>query len=298
MNTRIRPRFEQRQRMADDRRMKTASRPQRRNDHQLRDLVRPTGDLTITTELGVPRSTARGWLAEAPTVVISVDGANRTEAELRQEILKLRQRVGNSRRCSGWPSPCYTPPGSGSQAHVCRTEKPSCGSCAPWIGLASVSRLRVVLRFRHLSPSRFQAWRRRQTACALEDRSSCPRTAPHQLMRAEVDAIRDTVTAPEHRHVSTGTLAVLAQRLNTRGGVAVDRVPPRADVRLATPAASDSSGEAKGGATHERTRRDMEHRHDGHPATRWDTSVSARRDRQLLTTDSGLACGRHLRTGQ
>ena len=41
----------------------------------------------------MPRSTARGWLAAAPTVVISVDGANLTEAERRQEILKLRQRV-------------------------------------------------------------------------------------------------------------------------------------------------------------------------------------------------------------
>ena len=80
------------------------------------------------------------------------------------------------------------------------------GECLP---------LRAVLRFLHLSPSRFQVWRRRQTACALDDRSSCPRIAPHQLTRAEVDAIRDMVTAPEYRHVPTGTLAVLAQRLNT-----------------------------------------------------------------------------------
>ena len=74
-------------------RMKTASRPQRRYDHQLRDLVRRTEDLTVATDLGVPRSTARGWLAKAPTVVISVDVANLTESELRQEILKLRQHV-------------------------------------------------------------------------------------------------------------------------------------------------------------------------------------------------------------
>ena len=74
-------------------RMKTASRPPRRYDHRLRDLVRRTEDLTVAIDLGVPRSTARGWLATAPTVVISVDVANLTESELRQEILKLRQRV-------------------------------------------------------------------------------------------------------------------------------------------------------------------------------------------------------------
>src|SRR5215475_13179200 len=74
-------------------RVKTASRLQRCYDHRLRDVVRRTGDLTIATDLGVPRSTARGWLAAAPTVVISVDVADLTEPELRQEILKLRQRV-------------------------------------------------------------------------------------------------------------------------------------------------------------------------------------------------------------
>jgi hypothetical protein len=74
-------------------RMTTTSRPQRRYDHRLRDLVQRTGDLTIATDLGVPRSTARGWLAAAPTVVVSLDVADLTEPELRQEILKLRQPV-------------------------------------------------------------------------------------------------------------------------------------------------------------------------------------------------------------
>jgi len=55
--------------MADDRRLKSASRPHRRYDRRLRDLVRRTGDLTIATDLGVPRSTARVWLAAASTVV-------------------------------------------------------------------------------------------------------------------------------------------------------------------------------------------------------------------------------------
>jgi hypothetical protein len=71
----------------------TPYRPQRRYDHRLRDLVQRTGDVTIATDLGVPRSTARGWLAARPRAVVSVDVADLTEPELRQEILKLRQRV-------------------------------------------------------------------------------------------------------------------------------------------------------------------------------------------------------------
>ena len=74
-------------------RMTTRSRPQRRYDHRLRDLVQRPGDLTIATDLGVPRSTARGWLGAAPRVVVSLEVADLTEPELRQEILKLRRRV-------------------------------------------------------------------------------------------------------------------------------------------------------------------------------------------------------------
>jgi len=73
--------------------MTTTSRPQQRYDHRLRDLVQRTGDLTIATNLGVPRSTARGWLGAPPRVVVSLEVADLTEPELRQEILRLRRRL-------------------------------------------------------------------------------------------------------------------------------------------------------------------------------------------------------------
>jgi hypothetical protein len=73
--------------------MPSPSRPQQRYDHRLRDLVRGTGDLTIATNLGVPRSTARGWLGAKPRVVVTLGPADLTEPELRQEILKLQRRV-------------------------------------------------------------------------------------------------------------------------------------------------------------------------------------------------------------
>ena len=72
--------------------------------------------------------------------------------------------------------------------------------------------LRALLRVLRLSPSRFHAWRRQDT-CALDDQASCPRTSPHRLTPSEVQVIKDMVTSPEYRHVPTGTLAVLAQRL-------------------------------------------------------------------------------------
>jgi transposase InsO family protein len=193
--------------------MPSTSRPQQRYDHRLRDLVHRTGDLTVATDLGVPRSTARGWLRAAPRVVVTMDLADLTAPELGQEILKLRRRVeklaallrlalavvhASSFRLSG-----ERLPDGPAKERILRAVDRARG-CLP---------LRGILRFLGLSPSRFQAWRQRHTACTLDDRSSCPRTSPHRLTRAEIEAIGDMVTSADYRHVPTGTLAVLAQRL-------------------------------------------------------------------------------------
>jgi transposase InsO family protein len=69
-----------------------------------------------------------------------------------------------------------------------------------------------VLRIIRLSPSRYHHWNRPQQ-CAFDDRPSCPRLTPQQLTPAEVEAIHDLATSHEYRHVPTGTLALLAQRL-------------------------------------------------------------------------------------
>ncbi len=193
----------------------TTSRPQRRYDHRLRDLIQRTGDLTLATDLGVPRSTARGWLGAAPSVVVGLEVADLTEPELRQEILKLRRRVEKLAallrlalallHTSGFSLSRERLPEGEAKLRILSAVNRA-RECIP---------LRAVLRFLRLSPSRFQAWRRRQTACALDDQSSCPRTSPHRLTPSEVQTIGDMVTSPEYRHVPTGTLAVLAQRLGT-----------------------------------------------------------------------------------
>src|SRR5262249_60538021 len=73
--------------------MTTMRRHQRRYDHRLRDLVQRTGDATIATNLGVPRSTARGWVRSAPKAVVSLDVANLNGAVLQREVFALRLRV-------------------------------------------------------------------------------------------------------------------------------------------------------------------------------------------------------------
>ena len=193
----------------------TTARPQQRYDHRLRELVHRTGDLTIATDLGVPPSTARGWLGTAPTVVVSLEVADLTELELRQEVLTLRRRAQKLAallrlallllRVSGFTLSGERLLDGRDKLRILRAIDQA-RACIP---------LRALLRLLRLSPSRFHAWRRRRTACALDDQSSCPRTSPHRLTPSELRVIEDMVTSPEYRHVPTGTLAVLAQRLGT-----------------------------------------------------------------------------------
>jgi hypothetical protein len=71
-------------------RMAPSLRPQHRYDHRLQDLVHNTGDVTFATDLGVPRSTARGWVRKPPRVAVTMDVTTVKTWELQQEVLELR----------------------------------------------------------------------------------------------------------------------------------------------------------------------------------------------------------------
>jgi putative transposase len=156
-----------------------------------------------------------GGSAAAPTVVLRLDVGDLTEPELRQEILTLRRCVEQLAallrlalalvQTSGFRLTGERLPDARATLRI-RRAGDRARACIP---------LRAVLQFLRLSPSRFQAWRRRPSACALDDRSSCPRTSPHRLTPSAVQVIEDRVTSPDDRHVPTGTRAVLAQRLGT-----------------------------------------------------------------------------------
>jgi len=49
--------------------------------------------MTIATDLGIPRSTARGWLGKASKAVVSLDMLDLRASNLQQEVLELRRRV-------------------------------------------------------------------------------------------------------------------------------------------------------------------------------------------------------------
>ena len=64
-----------------------------RRDHRLRRLIQTTGDLGLAVRYGVPGSTARGWLKQSRTDVVSIDVLDMDAEALQQELLSLRRRV-------------------------------------------------------------------------------------------------------------------------------------------------------------------------------------------------------------
>ncbi len=131
---------------------------------------------------------------------------------LRQEVLALRKRVEGLiailrllvvlRKVSGFSLRYTRLPDGSTKALLLRAINRS----------RSVLPLRSTLRVLQLSSSRYHAWNR-EAECGLDDMPSCPRSLPQQLTRAEVKTIEDMVTSDEFRHVPTGRLALLAQRL-------------------------------------------------------------------------------------
>ena len=66
-------------------------RQQKMYDHRLRDLVRKAGDVRIATRLGVPPSTAAGWLQRTESTVVSLDVSSASKLELEAEVVPLKK---------------------------------------------------------------------------------------------------------------------------------------------------------------------------------------------------------------
>jgi putative transposase len=192
--------------------MATKTRTQNRYDHRLQEFVRTTQDIRCALKHGVPRSTARSWLTAPRAEVVTVDVLDMDATRLQQEVLRLRRRIQKLTallrvvlvvlKISGYSLNQTRLPDGNDKRSLLRAIERS----------RSVLPLPAVLRVLGLSPSRYHHWNRAQP-CELDDRPSCPRLSPHQLTAAEVQAIHELVTSDEYRHVPTGTLALLAQRI-------------------------------------------------------------------------------------
>ena len=74
--------------------------------------------------------------------------------------------------------------------------------------------LKGALKVIGLSPSRYHQRRQiEQQHCGFDDQISCPRSTLSRLTADEIIAIKEMAESPDYRHVPTGRLALLAQRI-------------------------------------------------------------------------------------
>jgi hypothetical protein len=190
--------------------MVDAIRNQKSYDHRLKELVCTTGRFDIASRIGVPRSTIYGWRKQNLSKVVSLKAHDLSIEELESEVLRLSFQVSKLRcilrllilllRLSGYrlDNQRFTDPTTKSTL-VREVER--AGRVIP---------LRMTLKVLRLSASRYHTWK---SSCGLAPLTSCPRSTPQRLSFAETETIHALVTSSEYRHVTTGRLAILAQRM-------------------------------------------------------------------------------------
>jgi len=191
-----------------------SKRIQRIYDHRLVELVQQTGDPSIATRLGIPRSTVAGWLRRAPSPVTTAGTADDSMAELRAKVARLEER---NERLSAVLRSLFAllrilKP---DRAHLRVPAPDKARLLRAILRTQDILGLRRILAVVGLSASRLRAWRQAERGCLLADQSSCPSSSPTRLTPDEVSAVREMVTSPDLRHVPTGRLALLAQRMGT-----------------------------------------------------------------------------------
>ncbi len=185
---------------------------QRSYDHRLRQFVCTTGDTAHALRIGVPRSTANGWLQPRAQPVISLSQFGQHVEALETEVARLRVQITMLRhllrllflilKMSGFSlQNCRIPNSSDKSKLIKRIHDAA----------KAIPRGRV-LNVIGLSSSRFYAWKSIE-ACELADNSSCPKSFPTQMSVAEVDTMRSLITSADYRHLSTGALARVARKV-------------------------------------------------------------------------------------
>ena len=186
-------------------------RTQRRYDHRIVELVRSTGDITVATTLGIPRSTAAGWLRQTrASDVVTAPGAEGLD-DLRRRLAVLEGRVQQLAAILRIVFTLFR------ILHVDLARVRIAGEeKRKLLGVIERTKgalgLRRVLRLFGLSPSRFHAWRQETMICAFDGEATCARSSPQRLTPKEVFEIGEMVKSTEFRHVPTARLALWAQR--------------------------------------------------------------------------------------
>ena len=188
-------------------------RDRRTYDHRVKAQIIATGNPNLFPELEIPLSTSLSWIRRGMADVVTLDDGFVAEAQLRDRIVKLEQRVAKLAAILGLVLALQRV--LGFKRRLCRV--PDAKGKRLLLGAVQRARkampLGWALRVVGLSASRYHEWAGSQASCLLDDRSSCPRSKPQRLTHQEVGTISDMVQSKEYRHMSIRGLALHAQRV-------------------------------------------------------------------------------------
>ena len=127
-------------------------------NNRLRNFVHDTGDASHATRIGIPRSTASGWIKRDKKIVVSLKSHDHDIEKLECEVMRLRSQAAKLRalvrlllvvlKLSGFTWERFRCP-SGANKHQLLNSISSAATVIP---------LRAILAFLRLSHSRYHAW--------------------------------------------------------------------------------------------------------------------------------------------
>jgi hypothetical protein len=131
--------------------------------------VHETGDVDLAVGLGVPRSTANGWVRHAPPEVVTLDVFEMDGARLHREVVKLRRRVQILTTVVGLLVTVARALGTSLEQRRVGDDRRRRAVMRAIERGRRILPLRSVLRVIGLSSSRYHAWTSGEPACAAED---------------------------------------------------------------------------------------------------------------------------------
>lgn len=188
-------------------------RERRSYDHRVKAQIIATGNVNLFPELNIPRSTASSWIQRGLGEVVAFDETLDAESQFLDRVARLEHRVSMLTavlrlvlallHVSEFKLDVIRIPDADRKRRL----------------LSAIERTRLTmplsaaLRVLGLSAARYHEWVGRQSNCALDDQSSCPRFKPQILTFEEVCTIGDLVQSKQFRHMSIRGLALHAQRI-------------------------------------------------------------------------------------
>ena len=184
----------------------------RRYDPRLKNLVATSDDIRKFLKFGISLSTLREWKKNGVREFFTIPELELSTSELVSENMALKAKLAavtaehrlvlTTVRIFGFQIQYKRLPTSGAKEKILAAIKTFFDSIPLSECLSAIG----------LTAARYHNWIKREVKCLLEDRPSCPRVSPTQLIRSEIKKIQDLYKSKDLSHYSIQALSWLGKK--------------------------------------------------------------------------------------